>query len=134
MPLPKDKASFLNFAKLGKQLRLLHLLELAPDPELANFPEPGHNIISDKFNNNSFELADDGKTGKVWIDDKQYFDNVPKLCWEFQIGGYQPAQKWLKDRKNKILNHNKLEHYQKIITALLKTHQLMQELNKLPFE
>ena len=38
-------------------------------------------------------------TGKVFINDTQYFDNVPKIAWDFFIGGYQPAQKWLKDRK-----------------------------------
>ncbi|MEX2410010.1 MAG: type ISP restriction/modification enzyme, partial [Candidatus Paceibacterota bacterium] len=34
--------------------------------------------------------------GKVWINEKQYFGNVPKKAWEFYIGGYQPAEKWLK--------------------------------------
>ena len=29
---------------------------------------------------------------------EQYFDNVPEVAWNFYIGGYQIAQKWLKDR------------------------------------
>ena len=33
----------------------------------------------------------------VFINAAQYFDNVPEAAWEFFIGGYQPAQKWLKD-------------------------------------
>jgi hypothetical protein len=37
--------------------------------------------------------------GNVFINETQYFANVPKNVWEFYIGGYQPAQKWLKDRK-----------------------------------
>lgn len=36
--------------------------------------------------------------GKVFINSKQYFGNVPEIAWNFFIGGYQPAQKWLKDR------------------------------------
>jgi len=30
-------------------------------------------------------------------DETQYFANVPEVAWSFYIGGYQPAQKWLKD-------------------------------------
>jgi hypothetical protein len=29
----------------------------------------------------------------VNINSAQYFEGVPKLAWEFYIGGYQPAQK-----------------------------------------
>ena len=44
------------------------------------------------------------KKGQVWINKDQYFDAVPELSWEFYIGGYQPAQKWLKDRKGRELS------------------------------
>jgi len=30
---------------------------------------------------------------KVYINDTQYFDNVPEVAWNFYIGGYQPVQK-----------------------------------------
>lgn len=39
------------------------------------------------------------KKGRVWMNKKQYFDKVPEVSWEFYIGGYQPAQKWLKDER-----------------------------------
>ncbi|WP_183576547.1 type ISP restriction/modification enzyme [Mucilaginibacter sp. X5P1] len=26
---------------------------------------------------------------------------MPEIAWLFYIGGYQPAQKWLKDRKGR---------------------------------
>ena len=32
--------------------------------------------------------------GRVHINPDQYFENVPLIEWESQIGGYQPAQKW----------------------------------------
>nr|WP_279347069.1 type ISP restriction/modification enzyme [Gramella sp. AN32] len=71
------------------------------------------------------------ETGKVWINDTQYFENVPKTAWEFYIGGYQPAQKWLKDRKGRKLSFEDILHYQKIIVALTETHRLMQEIDKI---
>jgi len=52
------------------------------------------------------------KLGRVYINDTQYFGNVPELVWDFYIGGYQPAQKWLKDRKGRVLTHEDITHYQ----------------------
>ena len=60
----------------------------------------------------------------------QYFENVPELAWNFYIGGYQPAQKWLKDRKGRALNFEDIAHYQKIIFALTETDRLMHEVDK----
>jgi hypothetical protein len=59
----------------------------------------------------------------------QYFENVPETAWNFYIGGYQPAQKWLKDRKGRILHFEDVLHYQKIILALKKTTELMEEID-----
>ena len=73
-------------------------------------------------------------TGKVYINDTQYFNNVPLVVWEFYIGGYQPAQKWLKDRKTRVLEFEDILHYQKIIVALTETDRLMKEIDKIEME
>ena len=72
--------------------------------------------------------------GRVLINDQQYFSDVPVVAWEFRIGGYQPAQKWLKDRKGRILNYEDILHYQKIIVALTETDRIMKEIDKLEIE
>jgi hypothetical protein len=54
---------------------------------------------------------------------------VPLIAWEFYIGGYQPAQKWLKDRKDRSLSYDDILHYQKIIVALTETRRIMQEID-----
>ena len=54
---------------------------------------------------------------------------MPLVAWEFYIGGYQPAQKWLKDRKGRELTFEDILHYQKIIVAQSETHRLMQEID-----
>lgn len=64
--------------------------------------------------------------------------NLPKdgrdwkleTAWNFYIGGYQPAQKWLKDRKGRELSYDDIEHYQKIIIALLETDKLMKKIDE----
>jgi hypothetical protein len=54
---------------------------------------------------------------------------VPPLAWDFYIGGYQPAQKWLKDRKDRQLEFGDILHYQKIIVALTETDRIMQAID-----
>ena len=74
-----------------------------------------------------------GRTGKVYINRYQYFDAVPERAWDFYIGGYQPAQKWLKDRKGRALTYDDIRHYQSIVKILLETDRIMQEI-ELPLE
>ena len=51
--------------------------------------------------------------------------------WEFYIGGYQPAQKWLKDRKARELNYEDILHYSKIILCLMETVRIMEEIENI---
>jgi predicted helicase len=119
VPYPQDAAQFYTLVKLGAKLRRLHLLEnVEPQQGLANYPKEGSN----KVEKISFQ------NGKVRINDTQYFDNVPSLVWEFYVGGYQPAQKWLKDRKGRVLNYDEILHYQKIVRVLRETEGLMEEI------
>jgi predicted helicase len=125
VPYPKDKNIFWQLVKLGGEIRQIHLLESQKiEQYITQYPIDGDNIV--------------GKTkyqdGKVFINDTQYFENVPQVAWEFYIGGYQPAQKWLKDRKDRKLEFDDILHYQKIIVALSETDRLMKEIDKLKIE
>ena len=66
---------------------------------------------------------------RVWINDTQHVDHVPLVAWDFFIGGYQPAQKWLKDRYGRTLSIEDLIHYQKIIVALTETDRIMKKID-----
>ena len=72
--------------------------------------------------------------GRVYINETQYFENVPEVAWNFYIGGYQPAQKWLKDRKDRKLEFDDIAHYQKIIVALTETDRLMKAIDAIEIE
>lgn len=134
VPYPKDKAKFWQLVDLGSQIRRLHLLETA-DKYITSYPNDGSNIVERKMTMNSigYEQTGDG-VGCVWINDEQYFDGVPEVAWEFYIGGYQPAQKWLKDRVGRVLNFEDINHYQKIIVALTETDRLMKEVDTVGVE
>lgn len=73
------------------------------------------------------------RDGKVYINETQYFDNVPQVAWEFYIGGYRPSQKWLKDRTGRQLEFDDILHYQKMVVALSETDRLVKEIDKIDF-
>ena len=134
MPYPSNVDTFWKLAELGGELRQIHLLE-SPTVEqfITAYPQNGDNVVG-KIR---FEISLPGRgegVGCVWINDTQYFSGVPQIAWEFYIGGYQPAQKWLKDRQGRELTFDELLHYQKIIVALTETDRLMREIDAVDFE
>lgn len=132
VPYPNPE-TFWQLVALGSQLRQLHLLEASSlDNPVTSYPVAGNNLVTRKITQSSpgYE-AINSECGKVWINDKQYFDSVPLIAWEFYIGGYQPAQKWLKDRAGKELDFADIRHYQKIIKALIETHALMGQIDEI---
>jgi predicted helicase len=144
VPYPKDKETFWQLVQLGGELRQIHLLE-SPIVEkyITGYPEDGDNVVTkphfvistqEKSHNENLtecdaSLRQHDKAGRVYINSLQFFNNVPEVAWNFYIGGYQPAQKWLKDRKDRELSTEDIFHYQKIIVALTETDRLMKEID-----
>ncbi|MEZ4525652.1 MAG: type ISP restriction/modification enzyme [Desulfobacterales bacterium] len=135
VPYPKNAKIFWQLVKIGTELRTVHLLENPITEQfITSYPKDGDSTVTRSISKKDFELTDKKKkTGRVWINDHQYFDRVPQTAWEFYIGGYQPAQKWLKDRKGRSLNFDDILHYQKIIAALNRTDSLMKQIDKIDF-
>jgi predicted helicase len=126
IPYPASPEVFTHIAEKGGQLRRLHLME---DAAIGATPYPfkgegeGDNVVVKP----ALSDAKDG-LGRVMINPDQYFEGVPAIAWEFHIGGYQPAQKWLKDRKGRALSFDDVVHYQKIIKILCETDRIMKEI------
>ena len=119
IPYPKDQTEFEHYRDCGHQLRELHLMHNVPESAVT-FTQEGSMVVE--------QVRRDGD--RVYINDTQYFDNVPQTAWEFYIGGYQPAQKWLKDRKGRALSYDDKDHYRQIITVLLETKRIMDSIDK----
>lgn len=120
IPYPENAEEYHRLAAIGEQLRKLHLMEDVPPTKHAQFNNPGNNVVD----------KPEYKGGSVWINKEQCFEDVPETAWNFYIGGYQPAQKWLKDRKGRTLTFDDISHYRKIITVLLETDRLMKEIDE----
>jgi predicted helicase len=116
VPYPKSQRQFIDLVDLGSQLREIHLLESpVVEKRITQFNIDGSNVVGKPTY----------KDGNVYINELQYFANVPEVAWNFYIGGYQPAQKWLKDRKDRELSYEDILHYQKVIVALKETDRIM---------
>ncbi|MFA5160643.1 MAG: type ISP restriction/modification enzyme [Elusimicrobiales bacterium] len=125
LPLTTDIKLFRKLCAIGEELVSLHLMENLPAPK-ARYPETGDNLVE-----NVRYTEPSGKTpGRVYINAKQYFENVPPQVWNYQIGGYQVCNKWLKDRKSRKLSYDDLTRYMSITAALSQTITLQSEIDQ----
>lgn len=125
VPYPKDTTTFWKLVELGGKLRQIHLLECPVVQKLiTQYPIEGNNVVE------KIKYQDQ----KVFINDLQYFQNVPEAAWNFYISDDQPAQKWLKERRGHELTFEDILQYQEIIVALMETDRLMKEIDKIKIE
>lgn len=124
IPYPTDAEKFRDLAEKGAELRQSHLMEDLPNSTGVSFPQTG-TLQVDCYR---------WEQNRVYINSDQYFEGVPESAWSFFIGGYQPAQKWLKDRKGMTLGFEDVKHYQRIIYVLQQTERLMQEIDEIMTE
>lgn len=122
IPFTKDYKLFIKLGKLGEYLAELHLLK-SKDFEKQKRKLQGDG--ANKVEKLSYEKE------KVWINTDQYFNNVKEEVWKYQVGGYQVCEKWLKDRKGRVLSNEEIQTYCKIITALSKTIEIQKEIDEL---
>jgi predicted helicase len=123
IPVTSDRELFRTLARLGGELVAFHLLESTKlDKPLTTYTGPTNPEVE------KISYTHD----TVWLDKQQTrgFRGVAEAVWEFQIGGYQVCEKWLKDRKGRTLSKDEVAHYQKIVVAITETIRLMAEIDK----
>lgn len=126
IPYPKNKEGFEHYKECGHQLRELHLMHNLPMNLGVSFDIQGSDVIEAV---RPIDNIDDGYSKSIYINDTQFFSNVPTEAWEMYIGGYQPAQKWLKDRRGRALTSDEIKHYEKIIYVLTETARIMKTID-----
>ena len=131
LPLTSQPPLFWTLCGLGKELVGLHLMEKAGGTR-PNYPvalpndDPAQNAVGKV----QYQEPHGAAPGRVYINATQYFEGVPAAVWEFQVGGYQVCQKWLKDRKGRTLSFDDIQHYRDIVAALGETIKLMGAINE----
>ncbi|MBR1255191.1 hypothetical protein JQ634_15960 [Bradyrhizobium sp. AUGA SZCCT0240] len=122
LPLLENLPLFHSLVGFGADLVALHLLE---SPKVR---EPLTEFVGSR--SHEVEKAS-WSMSTVWVDKAQTtgFSGVPESVWNFHIGGYRVCEKWLKDRKGRVLSKSDIAHYQKILVALSETVRLMTEID-----
>ena len=111
VPFTSHRDLFVKLGRLGKRLVDLHLLRSSElNKPICRFQGKGDNRVEKQTYNQ--------KEKWVYINKTQYFEGVEPEVWEYQIGGYQVLDKWLKDRKKRILSLEDIKHYCRVVTAL----------------
>jgi len=128
IPYPKDKDKFFKLVEFGEKIRKLHLLEdNSLDKKVIELKGSDFEI-KNKLVKKDIKIIDD----KVQININETSSIIiPKVAFEFYIGGYQPAQKYLKDRVGQKLDLDIIKHYNKIINALLQTNDIMLQIKEI---
>ena len=129
VPYP-EPSTFWRLVNLGSELRALHLMKSdSVNDKIIDIEGEGDMIITNKLTKKDTKIENDLVTIK--LNDDVSIINIPALAWEFYIGGYQPAQKWLKDRAGRELSRTDLKHYNKIINALVQTDEIMKKIDRI---
>lgn len=126
LPLTGDLERFRALADLGKQLVALHLLDAPNAPVLNQTRHKFEGAGTRKVE--KVEYSESARQVKINAD--QWFENVPRAVWEFRVGGYQVAEKWLKDRKRRALSFDEISHYVRVLIALAETIRVMAEIDE----
>ncbi len=123
IPMPRDGRIFDALSAFGSALVGTHLLEapaVAADMSLSSASQlPTIASGFPRWANRAVELSGGLALGPV-----------PASVWQFRVGGYQPAQKWLKDRRGRILTDEDIEHYKRIIGAITETIRIQKEIDE----
>ena len=125
VPLPGDRALFAEVVRLGARLADLHLME-ADGTSAPAFTVAGDNRVERV----RYAEPSGDTPGRVWINGEQHFEGVSPETWAFTIGGYRPAEKWLKDRKGRTLSFDDIAWYRRVCAALAETPRVMQRIDE----
>lgn len=119
IPFTTDYNIFESLSKKGEDLTLLHLLQhKSLDNPIVKFRGKGDFIIE------KVEFIEHSQL--LYINKNNYFDGITIDMWEYQIGGYQIAKKWLDWRKGREVE---TKTYCRIMTAIAETIKLQSEID-----
>jgi len=124
VPFTKDYKLFKKLAERGEKLVEIHLLKSKKLVKPIATCEGSGDLCVKK-------VTYDQNKARVHINPEKWFHGVSAEVWEYQIGGYQVAEKWLKDRKGRVLSSEEVAHYTRVVTALAETISIQGNLDEL---
>ncbi|MDQ1265714.1 MAG: hypothetical protein QG635_865, partial [Bacteroidota bacterium] len=118
IPFTDVENLFIKLSEIGFDLIEHHLLKRTYSDNICRMSGIGDNY---KVENVEY------KQEKAWINKERCFEPIHKEIWNFQIGGYQVLDKWLKERKKHeiTLSGEDIQHFIKVVNVLDYTNKTM---------
>ena len=117
VPYPQDKAMFKRLIAYGEKLMKLHLMHDLPEDKHSDNDLLGKKLEKVTYKNNS-----------VFINKTDCFIEVEERVWKYVMCGYQPLQKWLKDRKGITFTKSDITHFRQMQYCIEKTINIVNEI------
>jgi len=122
IPFTADHDLFLKLTEVGKSLAELHLLKSRQlNKPVIRYRGRGEDLIEKIVYNEERKI--------VFINDYKYFEGIAPEVWAYHVGGYQVMEKYLKDRKGRLMDDPAT--YCKIATAIHETIQIQAKIDNL---
>ncbi|HEY3320358.1 MAG TPA: type ISP restriction/modification enzyme [Planctomycetota bacterium] len=132
VPIVSDRSIFKAIAEFGYELTTLHLLASPSlNQSITRFPVSGDNKVERGFPHyvaagETGSFPGPASSGRIYLNrTPQYFENVRPEIWNYHVGGYRVCERWLKDRQGRMLTYDDLTVFQKIVSAISRTLQVI---------
>ena len=110
------------YVAAGQRLRKLHLLQSKTPVELTLDPN-----TSDDMEIGAAKY----KNGVLQLNANKKIMGISQAVWEYQIGGHQVLDKWLKEHKGEMLTIDNFTHLENMVGLLSETIQIREDLENL---
>jgi hypothetical protein len=113
IPFPEVSDDFVRIAELGCTLIAMHLFRSVPPLRVGLFTGQGDNAVS--------AVRYEPEQQQLFINRTQWFEGVSPEVWAYTVGSYQVLEKYLKDRRRRILILDEIEALENIVKVLAGT-------------
>lgn len=143
VPMPHDRAHFAALASPGARLLDLHLLRMpgcggvGGAGGVASLHQPGagaQGVWQQGLTDtpiNAVRYDPQQECVRVHHHAHAACGGIAPETWSLHIGGYQPLDRWLKERKGDTLSPDAVLHLQRMVVALRETRLVMAEIDRL---
>ncbi len=123
VPFTSDYELFKSLGKLGKKLSDLHLLKS------SYLKKPTVKYQGSSENDRIEKIIYKENKQRIYINKEKYFEGVKPEVWNYHVGGYQVLNKYLKDRKNRLMDNT--PYYCRIATAINETIKIQKQIDEI---
>lgn len=132
LPLPATRELLRGLCAAGRRLLALHLLEgEIPLPAGLTFEDGGDRRVTRVGEPHQGLLPLGAGRGRLYINRRSYFENIPLDAWDLEIGAYRVCPKWLADRRRaeRQLDDDDVSHYLRLVAGLHAAVHVVKEID-----